>query len=285
MHSLILFDLFVFVCVCVQWCSHCKTLTPTWNALAAEVTSSNLHVAKLDATTEVAQAKRFDVRAFPSVTEKRRAYCGRSAICDVERERRSTQLNTARGATSESGDEHAEGGRSGPADISILPLLRFCPSFCFFCSFSTIKLVSEGRVYTYEGPRSQTALSEFARSRGAGQSSTGVGEAPGQVAMAAERFLALAGDVQTVLMRKPLAGVAFVAVGLMAGVLLSLLVFAFCIDRTPQEFVRFTDETGVTRTVPYVRPPAIALMPVANAGAGGAPAAAAAASPAVKKAQ
>jgi hypothetical protein len=145
--------------------------------------------------------------------------------------------------------------------------------------------MSQGRVYTYEGPRSQSALSEFARSRGAGQSSTGVGEAPGQVAMAAERFLLLAGDVQTVLMRKPLAGVAFVAAGLLAGVLLSLLVFAFCIDRTPQEFVRFTDPaTGTTRTVPYVRPPATALVPVANAGASSAPAAAAA-SPAVKKAQ
>ena len=55
----------------LQWCSHCKTLTPTWIALAAEVTSPELHVAKLDATTEVAQAKRFDVRAFPSVAQHR----------------------------------------------------------------------------------------------------------------------------------------------------------------------------------------------------------------------
>lgn len=62
---------FVSLSLPLQWCSHCKTLTPTWIALAAEVTSPELHVAKLDATTEVAQAKRFDVRAFPSVAKHR----------------------------------------------------------------------------------------------------------------------------------------------------------------------------------------------------------------------
>ena len=49
------------------WCGHCKSLEPLWNTLAESVTAPELRIAKLDATTELAQAKRFDIRGFPSI--------------------------------------------------------------------------------------------------------------------------------------------------------------------------------------------------------------------------
>jgi hypothetical protein len=69
-----------------------------------------------------------------------------------------------------------------------------------------------------------------------------------------EWFIQISGDVQTILLRKPLSGVLFFLVGAVSGILLSVLVFITCIEKTPNEFVQYRDPTtGQLVTVPYVR--------------------------------
>lgn len=48
------------------WCGHCTSLTPLWNQLGDEV-SGDIHVAKIDATKNPAQAVRYQVRGYPTL--------------------------------------------------------------------------------------------------------------------------------------------------------------------------------------------------------------------------
>jgi len=50
------------------WCGHCKSLEPTWEALAAELKAQpGIHVAKVDATVETNLASRFNIRGYPTL--------------------------------------------------------------------------------------------------------------------------------------------------------------------------------------------------------------------------
>jgi len=49
------------------WCSHCQQLEPTWNALAAELKSHKISVAKANGDENVGLMKRFGVAGFPSI--------------------------------------------------------------------------------------------------------------------------------------------------------------------------------------------------------------------------
>lgn len=72
--------------------------------------------------------------------------------------------------------------------------------------------------------------------------------------LALEWFLGISGDVQTILLRHPLAGCIFFLFGLLLGILISVLIFATCIDNRPSEWVQYRDPaTGRLVTVPYVR--------------------------------
>jgi hypothetical protein len=77
----------------------------------------------------------------------------------------------------------------------------------------------------------------------------------------------MSADVQSIVLRKPLAAVVFLLLGLVGGVIASVVLFATCLERAPQEFVRYTDaNTGRVHTVPYVRAtptPSPATSPIA----------------------
>lgn len=199
------------------WCGHCKSLAPTWEKLAGAVGSPRLHVGKLDATVEIATARRFDIRGFPS-----------------------------------------------------------------------IRMLSKGRLYEYNGPRSLDALSAFARGGFKDGKGVAVPAPAGQAAVALEYVNAVAQDIHTMVVRKPVAALAFTILGSLMGILFAVLAFTLCLEKPPHEYVRYTDPaTGEVRTVPYVRPAGMAPSPSPSPGSSPiAPSSAAASTdPAVKKAQ
>lgn len=56
----------------LQWCGHCKNLAPVWDKLSvavsdASIVGRDIRIGQVDATLELAQAKRFDVRGYPSL--------------------------------------------------------------------------------------------------------------------------------------------------------------------------------------------------------------------------
>ncbi|ELR13438.1 thioredoxin domain containing protein [Acanthamoeba castellanii str. Neff] len=48
------------------WCGHCKSLAPTWEALATEL-KGTVPVAKVDATLNPLVKKRFGIKGFPTI--------------------------------------------------------------------------------------------------------------------------------------------------------------------------------------------------------------------------
>jgi len=141
--------------------------------------------------------------------------------------------------------------------------------------FPSILLVSRGRVFEHRGGRSLDALTAFALSS-LGKPAAEGAPLPGPPAgwqLALDGFLQLATEVQGVVLRKPLAAAVFALGGALLGVVGTVLLFALCCERAPQEFVRFTDATtGQVRVVPYVRAaaspaPSPATSPIAPAAA------------------
>jgi len=49
------------------WCGHCKTLAPEWTKAAKSLASSDIKLAKVDATVATKLAKRFEVKGFPTI--------------------------------------------------------------------------------------------------------------------------------------------------------------------------------------------------------------------------
>jgi protein disulfide-isomerase-like protein len=52
------------------WCTHCKRLAPVYDKVAKhfhEDGTSDVHVAKIDATSEMDLAERFDISGYPSI--------------------------------------------------------------------------------------------------------------------------------------------------------------------------------------------------------------------------
>ncbi len=176
------------------WCGHCKRLDSDWAQLASSLSAhSSIHIGKLDATEHIAQAKRFDVRGFP-----------------------------------------------------------------------TLKLIRDGKVHDYRGARSVEALAAFATSMPEGGAV--LPETPGQFAVAFESFVAMSGELQHLVVRQPIVAGGLILAGIALGIVLCAAAFILCLERAPQEFVRYTDRDGKQRTVPYVRP-----TPSAAATAAGAP--------------
>merc|ERR1719215_1980719 len=58
-----------FVEFYAPWCGHCKAMESTWSKLGKRLgeSDSNVKVGKVDATTEVLTARRFDIRGFPTL--------------------------------------------------------------------------------------------------------------------------------------------------------------------------------------------------------------------------
>jgi hypothetical protein len=79
-----------------------------------------------------------------------------------------------------------------------------------------------------------------------------------------EWFLSYFGDVQTILLRKPLAGSIFFLLGFLFGLLACGTIFATLVDNTQRTFVQYTDAQGKLSTVLYIAPPAgsAAMSPV-----------------------
>jgi thioredoxin domain-containing protein 5 len=97
--------------------------------------------------------------------------------------------------------------------------------------FPSLKFFSQGRVYEYKGARTLDALETFAKTRGAGLDASPIPNPPTQVEIALEHFLTWSGDVQQILVRKPAVAAIFFAIGLMLGVLTSVIVFATCVEK------------------------------------------------------
>merc|ERR1719353_528302 len=55
-----------FVKFYAPWCSHCRTMAPLWEQVAAEL-KGELNVAKVDVTGSPGVQKRFGVQGFPSL--------------------------------------------------------------------------------------------------------------------------------------------------------------------------------------------------------------------------
>ena len=53
-------------CLLPQWCGHCKSLAPAYEAAAAALAGA-VRVAKVDATVHTALAERFDVASYPTL--------------------------------------------------------------------------------------------------------------------------------------------------------------------------------------------------------------------------
>ena len=49
------------------WCSHCKALAPKWEEASKELSTAELHFAKIDATSETALAREHTVKGFPNI--------------------------------------------------------------------------------------------------------------------------------------------------------------------------------------------------------------------------
>eukprot|EP01119_Soliformovum_irregulare_P007564 TRINITY_DN1_c0_g2_i2.p1 TRINITY_DN1_c0_g2~~TRINITY_DN1_c0_g2_i2.p1 ORF type:complete len:145 (+),score=48.73 TRINITY_DN1_c0_g2_i2:278-712(+) len=49
------------------WCGHCKRLAPTWEELGTATQGTEVHVGKVDCTTEKATCAKFNVRGYPTV--------------------------------------------------------------------------------------------------------------------------------------------------------------------------------------------------------------------------
>jgi thiol-disulfide isomerase/thioredoxin len=54
------------VAVTAPWCTHCQDLEPIWRALAQRL-KGEVHVGKIDSTTELVLQQRFGVEAYPSL--------------------------------------------------------------------------------------------------------------------------------------------------------------------------------------------------------------------------
>jgi protein disulfide-isomerase-like protein len=49
------------------WCGHCKSLAPTWDALADKAEGTGISIANVDATVNRGVANRYNIRGFPTL--------------------------------------------------------------------------------------------------------------------------------------------------------------------------------------------------------------------------
>eukprot|EP01025_Chloroclados_australasicus_P028630 TRINITY_DN2837_c0_g2_i2.p1 TRINITY_DN2837_c0_g2~~TRINITY_DN2837_c0_g2_i2.p1 ORF type:complete len:231 (-),score=9.16 TRINITY_DN2837_c0_g2_i2:592-1284(-) len=56
-----------FIDIYAPWCSHCRSLEPTWKEVAKELAPFGIKVAKIDATKNPVLHHRFAVTAYPSL--------------------------------------------------------------------------------------------------------------------------------------------------------------------------------------------------------------------------